>query len=200
MPATQSSKPNGVHARVLSRARELFYRNGYYRTGVREIIKSARAATASFYDNFGSKEGLATRYLLAEEAAMRENLARLMQAHPDPESFFRVWLIAQKKDLRDQVFVGCPFAGFAYQSAAMEPEHRATLSTITRRWEDLLKAYIERAVQEKYLGPKTDARALARRVILLYQGGIAAWRMSENRDYIKSMQELILSEIYACRA
>ena len=55
-------------------------------------------------------------------------------------------------------------------------------------------------MQEKYLGPKTDARALARRVILLYQGGIAAWRMSENRDYIKSMQELILSEIYACRA
>lgn len=184
-----------VHGRVLGRARELFYHNGYYRTGVREIIKSARTATASFYDNFGSKEGLATHYLLAEEQSMRENLTRLMELEPDPVKFLRIWLIAKKKDLRDGFFVGCPFAGFAYQSAAMDPEHRTTLTEIMQRWEAFLKNYIQKAVDAGFLKTGTDARHVARRIIMLYQGGVTAWRISANRDYIKHMQDSIIEEI-----
>ncbi|MEQ9363588.1 MAG: TetR/AcrR family transcriptional regulator [Leptospirales bacterium] len=198
MAQAQSNFKSGkVYTRVLTRARELFYRNGYYRTGVREIIKSARAATASFYDNFGSKENLATDYLLAEETAMRENLSRLIEREPDPLKFLRLWLIAKKKDLRAGLFVGCPFAGFAYQSAEMEAEHRETLAAIMQRWESLLKDYIRAAIDRGFLRPETDPLHVTRRIILLYQGGVAAWRISGNRDYIKHMQNSIMEEIHS---
>ena len=188
-----------VYSRVLDRAQHLFYHNGYYRTGVREIVQAARAATASFYQNFGSKEYLAVDYLLAEERAMRDNLSRLMEQEPDPGKFLRVWLVAKKKDLRDGLFVGCPFAGFAYQSAEIEKIHGETLADIMQRWESFLEDYLRNAVERDLLKPATDPRLVVRRIIMLYQGGVAAWRISRNEEYIKLMQAIIIEEIESYR-
>lgn len=184
-----------VRGRLLRVGRDLFYRRGYYKTGVREITREARAALASFYDHFESKEGLALAYLLEEEREMRENLTKLMAAYPRPEQFFRAWIIAKKKDIRDGRFIGCPFAGFAYQSGELEDEHRESVSKIQRRWEGLLQDYIRAAAEAGYLNKDTDPRALARRIMLLYQGGVAGWRISNNRAYIEEMQAAIVEAI-----
>src|SRR5690606_22921026 len=103
--------------------------------------------------------------------------------------------LAKKKDLRAGRFVGCPFAGFVYQSASMDADHRKALTTINRGWEVLLGAALERAVERGHLVKTTDPVALARRVLMLYQGGVTAWRLTENRAYIDDMEAAILEEL-----
>ena len=184
-----------LRRRLLETGRDLFYKKGYYNTGVRDIARGARTALSSFYDHFESKEDLALQYLLAEEAEMQQNLRAIMHKYPNVRDCFRAWIVAKKKDIRSGRFVGCPFAGFVYQSARLQDEHRAEITRINRNWEHLLQQYVESAIESGQLRTDTSARDLSRRILMLYQGGVAGWRLTDNVQYIKLMECAILEEI-----
>ena len=195
-PATKNALNKvSVRERLLAVTGELFYYQGYYKTGVREIVKKSKAAMSSFYDHFGSKEGLALEYLLGQEEIQRRNLTRLMGLYPDVKNFFRAWLIAKKRDIRNGVFVGCPFAGFVYQSPELDTTHREKLKIINTSWEELLRDYMKTAIRGGYLKSNTDALYLSRRILLIYQGGVANWRLSENYAFIEQMEDAMMEEI-----
>ena len=184
-----------LRRRLLETGRDLFYKKGYYNTGVRDIVREARTALSSFYDHFDSKEDLALQYLLAEEAEMQRNLRQLMHTYPNVRDCFRAWVVAKKKDIRSGRFVGCPFAGFVYQSARLKDDHRAEITRINRNWEHLLQTYIESAVAGGQLYAGTNSRDLSRRILMMYQGGVASWRLTDNGQYIKLMEIAILEQI-----
>jgi AcrR family transcriptional regulator len=52
-----------AYQRILSTARDLFYRQGYRATGINEIIEKSGVAKATFYANFPSKDDLALAYI-----------------------------------------------------------------------------------------------------------------------------------------
>lgn len=186
--------------RLLEVAARLFYNQGYYRTGVREIVKRSRTAVSSFYDHFASKEEIATAYLESESEKTQHNLRALMTQHPDLRDFVRAWMLAKKKEIRSGVFVGCPFSGFSYQSAAPDPAHREALQTAAGRWVDLLAAFVQANQNNGIVRKEVQARLLAERVLIYYQGAVAMWRMSGRREYIEEMGRLIRQEVAAATA
>jgi AcrR family transcriptional regulator len=193
----KSAKSPEARSRLLDMAGRLFYTRGYYRTGVREIVKESRAAISSFYDHFSSKEEMATAYLRDETERTLANLQAIMARYPDIRDFARAWMLAKKKDIRTGAFVGCPFAGFVYQSAELDAAHRAALAGASERWMQMLAAFISENIDRGVLAADTDPRELAGRVLVIYQGAVAMWRLSGETRYIQLMQTQIQAELDA---
>lgn len=59
----KNGNSRNARERILDTAFDLFYRQGYFQTGINQIIEEAGVAKATFYNNFRSKEELCTEYL-----------------------------------------------------------------------------------------------------------------------------------------
>ncbi|MEQ8352045.1 MAG: TetR/AcrR family transcriptional regulator [Leptospiraceae bacterium] len=182
------SKKN-VKDRVLNEALRQFYRGGYYRTGIRDIAGGADVALSSVYDHFSSKEELAQQYLIAEEEQMLQNLRLLMEHFPDINDFARAWTLAKRKDLKAGRFLGCPFAGFAYQSVDLHAIHLSQLKKISTKWIETLKDYIEANQKSGRISSSADSQYVARRIMVLTQGAMTMWRITRDASYIEVLDQ-----------
>jgi AcrR family transcriptional regulator len=108
-----------AYQRILSTARDLFYRQGYRATGINEIIEKSGVAKATFYANFPSKDDLALAYVKAmNEKEAREVSVGLEKYSGPYEKLLGLleWSIDWSKE-RD-------FRGCAYLNISSEvPDH-----------------------------------------------------------------------------
>lgn len=105
--------------RILSAARELFYRHGIRAVGVDAVAEAAGTNKMTLYRHFASKDELVAeclRRFAAEAAAL---WAELEAAHPRPRQRLHAWLAAVAARVTDPEDRGCALA-----NAAIElPEH-----------------------------------------------------------------------------
>lgn len=121
MKARTQKKPSGApQERILQVASDLFYRQGYRRTGVNEVIQKSGVAKATFYNHFPTKEDLGVAYLRLELEREITHVESFIQDAGGPlERFLAVirslipWM--QETDCR-----GCPFMNMA--SEVPDPE------------------------------------------------------------------------------
>jgi AcrR family transcriptional regulator len=78
-----------VKARILSCATELFARQGYHATGVREIGEAARLGRGALYHHIGSKERLLYAISLSIVVEMVERAKVTMESELSPEAKLR---------------------------------------------------------------------------------------------------------------
>ena len=69
-------KVSKVRTSIIETASTLFYKNGYNRTGINEIIKEAGVAKATLYSHFASKDDICVAYL----QYMNRNLLQEIEA------------------------------------------------------------------------------------------------------------------------
>lgn len=175
--------------------RNLIYRNGFYRTGMRDFAKNAEMSLSNLYVYFPSKDEIGLHHIEEEEKDQISKLESLMKLNPDPKKFFRVWLISKRTDARNGNFIGCPFSSFSYQTEKLDSRIHNSIQNFTIVWEKLLSSYIERAIKNKYLSIQTNSTLLAKRILSYYQGTVAMWRMSQNNSYWKVLEELIYEDL-----
>ena len=70
--------------RVLDAASRLFYERGIHAVGVDTIAEEAGVTKKTLYDRFGSKEALVVSYLRHRDARWREHLAQHLARLPEP--------------------------------------------------------------------------------------------------------------------
>lgn len=106
--------------RILSVARNLFYRQGIRAIGVDEIVRQAGVTKPSLYRSFLSKDELAATYLRRYETEFWERFDMAVAAHPgDPRSQIRAFLTRVGHRAVQTDYRGCGMT-----NAAIEyPEH-----------------------------------------------------------------------------
>ncbi|MCG9873511.1 MAG: TetR/AcrR family transcriptional regulator [Leptospiraceae bacterium] len=175
--------------------RDLIYRNGFYRTGMRDFAKNAEMSLSNLYVYFKSKDDIGLHHIEEEEKDQISKLEALMRLNPEPKKFFRVWLISKRTDARKGNFIGCPFSSFSYQTEKLDSRIQNSIQNFTNVWEKLLSSYIDKAIINKYLSVQTNSSLLAKRILSYYQGTVAMWRMSHNNAYWKVLEELIYEDL-----
>lgn len=75
-------KGRPVKERLIETATDLFYNNGYNRTGINEILEKSGVAKASMYQHFRSKEEIGVEYLKNMDAQATEKLKAKIYARP----------------------------------------------------------------------------------------------------------------------
>ena len=95
--------------RILDKAEELFYQQGYQATGINQIIDESGVAKATFYSHFPSKDDLCVEYL--ERIAEKEVdlVQSTLKKRKTPLSRYMTVIEVLEPWLIDTDFRGCPF-------------------------------------------------------------------------------------------
>jgi AcrR family transcriptional regulator len=164
----------GARQRLLDTADTLFYREGIRAVGIDRIIAESDVAKASLYAHFASKDELIEAYLTRRSSRWRSHVEAELADVEDPTRrllhVFELLVVS----IRDPDFRGCPFINAA--SEFPEPDHPARVVT------DRHRAWLRRLfVREATIGGADDPQALARALVLLYDGALVAGELDSAR-------------------
>ena len=181
--------------RILAKAQELFYVQGFKNTGINQIIEESATAKASFYQYFKSKDDLALAYLNYYESRVVNSMARLMEKYPNMNEFIHAWTRLMKRDIKYRYkknFNGCPFANFASQ---LEKDENTQISEkvqgIIDRMYNHFDTYFEKAIKAKSIKTNYSPHTLARRMVQSYEGAMMMAKITNDLSYVYELEETL---------
>jgi AcrR family transcriptional regulator len=161
------ARPSAARDRILETAFALFYARGIRAVGVDLIIAESGVAKATFYKHFPAKDDLVVAYLDKVDGIWSGQLHAAAEAAGAAPADQLVGLFdALQSACRREGYRGCGFINAAAESQPGTPVHDRTVAH---------KASVLAWVQElaEQAGAR-DARALARSLTLLLDGGLAS--------------------------
>lgn len=180
---TLDKTPARAADRILSSARDLFYRLGIRAVGVDEIVTRAGATKPSLYRSFGSKDDLTERYLKEVDAKFWSFFDAAVAAHPDDP---RAQILSFLSGLSQRA-VSRGYRGCALTNAAVEyPEdgHPARLIPVASKKE--LRRRLR--VMAKEMGAASP-EALGDGLLLLIEGTYASVHLFGTEGPARSLVE-----------
>jgi AcrR family transcriptional regulator len=158
----------GVRDKILSTARELFYREGARAIGVDRIVAESGVAKTSLYRWFPSKDDLITAFLEEEEKDRWSEWDRNLARHPgSPEEQLMAQMRGIEHLILSQGFRGCPFINVASEFADVDHPARAVCLRVTQELRSRVRGLIEK------LDVRDPAR-LSDQLVLLIDGAFSA--------------------------
>jgi AcrR family transcriptional regulator len=158
--------------RLLAAADELFYREGINNVGIDRLLEHAGVAKASLYATFGSKEELVRAYLEARQEARRARIESHIARHKQPRDRILAVFDAMGEVLAQPGFRGC-----AFQMASAELPAGERTRPVCDAYRGWIRALFVRLAGE---AGARDAEALARQLVLLYDGALVSAQMDGN--------------------
>ncbi|TYB38857.1 TetR/AcrR family transcriptional regulator [Actinomadura chibensis] len=156
---------------ALHRALELFWERGYEATSMADLVERLGVARASIYATFGGKHELylkaLERYLETTDPAIAEALARPGPVLPAIRRLIERY---GEESARDRPRYGCFVVNSAVELAARDPEAARLVEASWNFLEASLTSALTRARAQGELPPDRDPRALARFLVVFFQG------------------------------
>jgi AcrR family transcriptional regulator len=181
VPNTTRAIP--TRARLIGASAELFRRQGYTGTGVKQIVEAAGAPFASLYHFFpDGKEGLGAETIAWSGAMYGQLIDLVYDDDPDPVRATRNFFEAAADTVRDTDYAdACPIATVALEVASTsEPLRRAT-ADVFERWLVALDARLTRAGLTK-----AQARALSVSLFSLLEGAFILARATRDDGPVRT--------------
>jgi TetR/AcrR family transcriptional regulator, lmrAB and yxaGH operons repressor len=166
--------------RAVETAAELFQRQGYTATGLRQIIEESGSPKGSFYFNFpGGKEELGIAALDLSGERLHAAISGLAEVAETPLEFVRSLCGALAAELEGSDFtVGCPVAVVALETASASDGLRAAARTQFASWEEA----IARGVAGRDAVPSEHHRTVAGQVLMLLEGALLMSRVQQSTE------------------
>jgi len=169
MPRKAPRRPKtpaiGVRDRLLDAADRLFYQEGVRAVGIDRILAEANAAKASLYQHFGCKDQLVASYLERKTVDARAHIEAYLADTPPSQRALRFfdWVVewTESKDFR-----GCPLQHTVSELTNAAHPARA-IAHGQREW------FKERLLEWSTAAGVKDAKAIARALIVLFDGAVA---------------------------
>ena len=133
-------------ARILAKARALFYRDGIRAVGVETIAAEAGTNKMTLYRNFGSKEELIAEYLRGEVGAVEAHWDQLATEHAeDPKALILAWLKDTGALMARPESRGCPMVNAAVELPDADHPGRKVIEQHKATMRDRLAAACRKA-------------------------------------------------------
>jgi AcrR family transcriptional regulator len=178
------AEENSTRIRILNQAGQLFYSQGFNKTGMEQITKVSKLTKPSLYYHFKSKNNLGLAYLDMQERGFFLFLTRLQGKSDTFEDYVVSWTRSLKHLARKEKFFGCPFSVFASE---IPNEDRAVfeekLTAIERGW---LKFQKDVALEFGY--EALEAEEIARKMMIIYTGCAMLYRLTRDMRYLTDLE------------
>lgn len=189
----RTNDPQGMRARILDAAADLFQARGYHDSSVQDVKRSAGVSSGAFHHHFESKKALGLA-VIAERVsdALRQAWLDPLLAAPSVAEGVRTAIAATSGGLRAQGFVrGCPVNNLAVELAFADSDFRAALQAIFAEWQCTIA---ERLGRE---GMPADFRdvppeALAGFVIAAYSGAMTMAKAEQSPAPLENTLALLM--------
>lgn len=149
--------------RILSAARDLFYRQGINSVGVEAIAEAASTNKMTLYRHFKSKDDLIVAYVSEYAREGEEFWQRIEDAFPhDPKKRLEAWLGHVEEVLTNRFERGCALANASVELRDGHPARRVIESYKKRQREKLVALFSAVGFQ--------DPSYLADEIFLIFEG------------------------------
>lgn len=180
---------------ALSAAMQVFWRNGYEKTSLDDLMSAMQVGRQSLYDTFGDKRDLYLSALEAYRDSTQSAMRRLFASGHPLRDCFAALLFGIVNESRADHRRGCLLLS-ANLERDLDDKHIATLvKTNQAEVEALFEDVLRTAQQSGELAADKDARALARFFLATIQGMRATARASSNRAGLEQVARVALSTL-----
>jgi AcrR family transcriptional regulator len=168
--------------RIMDTSAELFRRQGFAGTGVKQIAAMANTPFGSLYHFFpGGKEQLGEEVIRRSGALYIELFAAIARDAPDPVSAVARFFSGAAETLEETDYAdACPIATVALEVASTNEALRRATADVFDSWIDAASAYFTAAGI-----PAEQARALAFSMLSLLEGGFVFSRAMRSTEPLK---------------
>ena len=165
--------------RIVDAGAELFLRQGYVGTGMKQIVAASGAPFGSVYHHFpGGKEELGVAAVHRAGAGYAALVGATLAAHDDIEEAIAAAFAEAAAALRDSGWAdACPIATVALEVAGTSEPLRQACAEVFDAWFAGLAARFEDAGI-----PAERARPLAQVVLMLLEGGFLFGRTARSTE------------------
>jgi AcrR family transcriptional regulator len=183
--------------RIVESSAELFRRQGYNGTGVKQIVTEAGAPFGSLYHFFpGGKEQLGAEVIRTSGAMYLQLLGEVAGPAPDVATGIEWFFAGAAETLVETDYAdACPIATVALEVAS-------TNETLRRATADAFESWIVAATS--YFGgagiPTTRARELALAVLCLLEGAFVFSRAQRSTDPMRAAGECAAAAVRSALA
>jgi AcrR family transcriptional regulator len=125
-----------TRARLVEKASELFRRQGYDGTGIKQILAAAEAPFGSLYHFFpGGKEELGAEAIKTSGAMYQQLIALIFDPAPDVATGVEHFFLGAAETLRQSDYAdACPIATIALQIASTSEPLRKSTAAVFESW------------------------------------------------------------------
>jgi AcrR family transcriptional regulator len=169
----------GTKERIVGTTGELFRRQGYTGTGLKQIVAEAGAPFGSIYHFFpGGKQQLAAEVIRTSGRAYQQLVEAILDQAPDAITAVEIGFAAAAETLVATDYAdACPIATVALEVASTDETLRAATAEVFAAWVDSGAARFER-----WGFAPDDARRLAIVLITSLEGAFVLCRAARNTE------------------
>ncbi len=170
--------------RIIETAGDLFWRNGYTKTGVSEILKATGLPKGSFYFHFKKKADVAEAVIAYYGHRILDLLRSVSEATDSWPAFCDSFLQALQEDLADKRYYGCPLAvvgmEIAFQEEALALRYHQAMEEV--------KAIFMGALRKDGV-PEEKLEEMAALCLAVYEGNLVLYRLSKDQRLLPRLNE-----------
>lgn len=156
----------------MAAAEKLFYEEGVHTVGIDRVIERAGVAKGSLYYTFGSKDELVRAYLTRRHETLRDRIeARLAGRESPRDQILAVF------ELLEELFAEPGFRGCAFVNANAESQAGSAAEQVCETYRAWVQALFVELAQQLNV---SDARALGRQMVMLYDGATVAAQLDKD--------------------
>lgn len=185
-------KNESTRTRVLRTAAELFQRQGFHGTGLRQILQTCAAPKGSLYFHFPhGKEQLAVEAMRAEGKRVARAIERTLAAHAKPAEATRAFLQDFAEVLRRSEFLeGCPVATVTLDAGGQSERIREACNEAYAAWQKLFQQHLVVAGLDE-----RRAESLAILVLTAVEGAFVLSRARRDTRAFDAIEDELVSTI-----
>jgi len=176
--------PPSSRERILAATNELFRRQGFNGTSLKQVTQTAPATVGSIYHFFpGGKEELAAAVIETSGASYRELFEMIADAEPTIASAVSAFFDGAASVLEQTNFIDiCPIGGVAREVASTNESLRLTADRVFVSW----VASAEARLMASGIG-EADAAGLAVALVASIEGGFLLARTARDGDRLRAV-------------
>jgi AcrR family transcriptional regulator len=186
----------GTKERIVGTTGELFRRQGYTGTGLKQIVAEAGAPFGSIYHFFpGGKQQLAAEVIRTSGRAYQQLVEAILDQAPDAITAVETGFAAAAETLVATDYAdACPIATVALEVASTDETLRAATDEVFAAWVDSGAARFERWG----FGP-ADARRLAIVLITSLEGAFVLCRAARSTEALAAAASAVTAAVRVAR-
>lgn len=168
----KSEKP--ARQKIIESANKLFYEQGYFQTGINQIIEQSGISKATFYTHFKTKEELAETYLKERDQREIDFLNNAVEGNT-PDAQLSKLFISIREWQKETKFRGCGFANIAVEVTNPDSPLREVVRGHDTKFREILERIVAKMIEDSPSNEsEKDAKKIADQIYLLVEGCIAA--------------------------
>jgi AcrR family transcriptional regulator len=179
---SSTGKPAGTRERILDSSAELFRRQGYSGTGLKQILAAANAPFGSLYHFFpGGKQELGAESIRSSGRLYMQLFVQIAAEVPDVVSAVEAFFAGAAETLLETDYAdACPIATVALEIASTSETLRVATAEAFEQWIVGASAYFELAGIER-----GRARELAFAMLSLLEGAFVFTRSMRSTESLR---------------